>query len=865
MKKIALILLAILLVSKAFSQNNSEKEKYYFYQGEKVYLEEDNTKILIKLSKKTNKSEVHNLLQNITNYKIQNSEKDFGEYLILETNKQLTLNEKLKSLTDYKNHTNIIYACFMLKYGNISQGYSNEFVVKLLPSTSRLQLDELCEKHKIITLKENQFDRNIFTIIISKNSSQNVIDLANIFHETGLFDYSEPNFIRVNNLHTSDPFFNDQWSIENTGQNNGVSGADMSVVDAWEITQGRPEIRIAVVDEGVDLVHPDLAGNLLTGFDATGNGSGGAPSGNESHGTACAGIIGAISDNNIGITGIAPNCRIMPARAQFGNVGTDGWLADCINWSWQNDADIISNSWGGGSPSNQITNAINNATNQGRMGLGSVVLFSTGNDDSSVGYPATLSNVIGVGAMSMCNERKNPNSCDGEDWWGSNFGSELDVVAPGVKIYTTDISGSAGNNSGDYWSDFNGTSSACPNTAGVMGLILSVNRCLTWQDAKTILELSCDKVGNYCYTNSSAHSNGTWNNQMGYGRVNALKAVQYAHSQNVTVSNNLGGSSDGSNGNIFQWILSSNSCSGEAAASYFVYRYEVYKDVTFPYSSSPSIITSSNGFSAANPNNGSFWSQAINITNTTARLRTFVYNVISSSGQSVGWIPNHPLDVKFNYYAVDNVTTNIWLQNETITSGTQTHNALNKILVGKNVTSSKPQGDYIVQGSANITLKAGNEIVFKPGTIISPSQGGSFHASIEPFFTCTQYPMGKMANSNSPNNSERNNYHELLIQNYDVSFEESGKVLLDEKTELKVYPNPSINNSTIEYFLPKESQVVISIIDAKGTQLVILKNRNTHKSGYYKINLELNNYPSGTYFVKMVTDKEVLNSQLIKQ
>jgi len=353
--------------------------------------------------------------------------------------------------------------------------------------------------------------------------------------------------------------------------------------------------------------------------------------------------------------------------------------------------------------------------------------------------------------------------------------------------------------------------------------------------------------------------------------LNAYKAVKFAHSQNIT-SSNVGGNYIFANGGlqgIPVWVLINSSCPTVAAGTYRALRVKMFKDVTFSYSSAPSLVVSANGFSMGNPNDGTFWAQAINITNTTARLRTYFYRIESiATGQVIGWVPSDPFNgagAQFNYSVIDNVTPNIFLQNEVVSSGTQNHKAINEILVGRNVTSSKPQGDYIVQGTANVTLKAGNQITFEPGTIISPSQGGYFEASIEPFFTCSQYPMGRMANSNSSNDEEKNNYQEPFLKNYNVSFKETEKVLVDEKIELKVYPNPSINNSTIEYSLPNPSKVVISIYDVKGTELVKLNNRNIHESGRYKINLELSDYPSGIYIVKMTTNQGVISNQLIKQ
>ena len=166
------------------------------------------------------------------------------------------------------------------------------------------------------------------------------------------------------------------------------------------------------------------------------------------------------------------------------------------------------------------------ALSHGRNGKGCVVVFAAGNDNSSVNYPANSNDsIIVVGAMSPCGERKNPSSCDGENWWGSNYGNELDVVAPGVKIRTTDNVGIVGKTQTDYMTNFNGTSSACPHVAAVAGLILSVNQNLTQKDVADIIELTAQKVGNYSYTQNTGRSNGTWNNEMGYGLVDAYAAV----------------------------------------------------------------------------------------------------------------------------------------------------------------------------------------------------------------------------------------------------------------------------------------------------------------------------------------------------
>jgi len=386
--------------------------------------------------------------------------------------------------------------------------------------------------------------KNQYILKVKKLDTYKVFELVNGLQALIDIEFAEPNFIRLMEKHSSPPndeFYGNQWSIENQGYLGGIADADMDVLEAWSCTSGSG-IKIAIIDEGVDLSHDDLGLNLLVGYDATDQDFGGAPDEtvDDAHGTACGGIVAAVQNNNFGVSGVAYNSKILPIRVAYSNSSTGGWvttnswLADGITWAYQNGADILSNSWGGGSPSSAINNAINNAVNNGRSGKGCLVLFSSGNDDGNISYPATRSEVVAVGATSMCDERKSPSSCDGESWWGSNFGSQLDIVAPGVKIYTTDISGAAGYSSTDYTSNFNGTSSACPNAAAVAALILSVNSNFSGVKVREILEKSTDKISGYTYDTQKV--NGSWNNEVGHGRVNAQKAVQLSIAETLTTT-----------------------------------------------------------------------------------------------------------------------------------------------------------------------------------------------------------------------------------------------------------------------------------------------------------------------------------------
>ncbi|MFA6235300.1 MAG: S8 family serine peptidase, partial [Bacteroidota bacterium] len=420
-------------------------------------------------------------------------------------------------------------------------GIQDRFHVKLRSAADRPLLEGMAQEQGAVVLNNYSFDPLVYVLSADKHAAGNAFELARLFEESKRFAWAEPDFFRLlQRVSSNDPYNSSQWALNNTGsaaQYNGTPGADMDVFNAWNLTTGSASVKVAIIDEGTDLNHPDLLANLLPGYDATGLGSNGGPQNNDAHGTNCAGIVAAVGNNNLGVAGVAYGCKIVPVRIAYG-VGnywatSDAIIADGMNWAWnQGGADVLSNSWGGGSPSALINGAINNALAFGRSGRGASVLCSAGNGNSpTVIYPANYNQTIAVAATSMCDQRKSPSSCDGEYWWGSDYGTNVDIATPGVKIYSTDISGAAGYTSGDYFPTFNGTSSACPNAAGVMALIYSMNPLLTHAQARVIIETTTEKVGGYTYmTNVAGQPNGSWSTDLGYGRVNAYNAVLAAQS-----------------------------------------------------------------------------------------------------------------------------------------------------------------------------------------------------------------------------------------------------------------------------------------------------------------------------------------------
>ncbi|MGA1534529.1 MAG: S8 family serine peptidase [Planctomycetota bacterium] len=341
---------------------------------------------------------------------------------------------------------------------------------------------------------------------------------------------AQPEFIRRLESHgtPSDTLFLTQWNLQNTGQHGGTPGADIRAVPAWDIETGSSAITVAVIDEGVDHSHPDLAPQMVAGYDAVTVPTGGPGSSlpgqadpEDAHGTACAGIIGSNGNNGIGTAGVCWSVSILPIRIGFGEFWTqDSWIADGISAAVSLGADVLSNSWGGGSPTPIVDAAITAAVTSGRGGLGCPSVFSSGNADiGEIAYPASHDLTIAVGATSPCDERKSPTSCDGQWWWGSQFGPELDLVAPGPFVTTTDNSGGAGYAAGNFV-EFSGTSAACPHVAGAAALALSLNPSLSAAELRDLLQSSArDEVG------PPAEDIPGWDPYMGHGRLDLLQLL----------------------------------------------------------------------------------------------------------------------------------------------------------------------------------------------------------------------------------------------------------------------------------------------------------------------------------------------------
>lgn len=296
--------------------------------------------------------------------------------------------------------------------------------------------------------------------------------------------YAEPDYVLHASRTPNDPRYTDGslWGLHNYGQSGGTADADIDAPEAWDITVGSSSVVVAVIDTGVDYNHPDLANNMWrnpretpgNGIDDDGNGyvddvygydffaNDGNPMDENNHGTHCAGTIGGVGNNGVGVVGVNWNVRIMALRflGANGSGSTSGAVAS-LNYALDMGVKISSNSYGGGGFSQSFSNALERART-----LNHVFVAAAGNSGTEgASYPAAYphDNILAVAASD-----RNDNLAS-----FSQYGNNVDLAAPGVAIWST-----VRNNG---YASYNGTSMATPHVAGVVGLIRAVDPNLSYQ------------------------------------------------------------------------------------------------------------------------------------------------------------------------------------------------------------------------------------------------------------------------------------------------------------------------------------------------------------------------------------------------
>lgn len=398
-----------------------------------------------------------------------------------------------------------------------------EILVKFKSTISMERVNDAATNIKSVNELNRRFEVAEMKLVLSnlyRLTFPGDIDVFSMVREYDVdpnVEYAEPNYVRHAYVVPNDANYTLQWAHE-------IMQSEL----AWNLEKGSADVVIAIIDTGVDWDHPDLAANVwnntdevVDGRDTDGNGyvddvrgydfvdtsepvwpgedgrnRDNDPMDFHGHGTHCAGIAAAVTNNGIGIAGMSWNCKIMPVRAGYKTADGGGTLETddivlAIKYAADNGAHVISMSFGGYYLSETEKEAIDYAHEKG-----SVLVAAAGNDGSPQkrSYPAVVDNVIAVGATDQNDDRA----------YFSNYGSWIDVSAPGVEIYSTLFD--------DTYDSWQGTSMSTPFVAGLAGLILSKNPNFTNEEVRNVLRSTTDPVISWKY--------------IGLGRINAYKALQ---------------------------------------------------------------------------------------------------------------------------------------------------------------------------------------------------------------------------------------------------------------------------------------------------------------------------------------------------
>lgn len=637
-----------------------------------------------------------------------------------------------------------------------------------------------------------------------------------------------------------DTYYPDQWHLNNTGQSGGTAGADIQAEDAWSIFTGSSTIKIGIFDSGVDLNHVDLAGKTTgDSYDSITT----DPAA-QNHGTHVAGIAAGKANNQNGlIQGVDWNAQIVSKKIQKGDGSSNQWMGSSNFSSKLVDAvdndgvHIMNHSWGiDYNPT--IASALAYAYKMNRVSVS-----SAGNQDGSLTFPASMGHgIISVGAT-QDDDTRSP---------FSNFGNNLNVTAPGG----ANIGGPYNNSDmlsagiGDDVVYSAGTSMASPIVAGIASLLKGYDNNLYNDDIQRIIELSADEVGGVNYDQNG------WHEEMGYGRVNAYEALKLLQApydlEHHTAS---GGSVTG----VSQTTVTFYDVPGLATGTYYPDRHEVQKSVNFPYTDEIEVWcrgVETTGYSDDHPNFAMGWCDPVSVSNNSATLRTYVYEVKNYIGQTIGWYPTTPQNVEFAY-TVHGIlgtpppppppppTVSISGPSNMFQGTTDTFTA--------NVSGGSPPYSY------QWYYQHENDCCWNSTGVSSQTYShtaGSPNGEYVRVVVQDQYPHTEEAQ------------HFFTILGWSMQAEAPS--LPDEFSLPQNYPNPFNPSSTIRYELPERAEVSLAVYNMLGQRVALLVDGEV-QPGRHEAVFEASNLSSGNYIARFQASgisgeqfTQTLNMQLVK-
>lgn len=406
--------------------------------------------------------------------------------------------------------------------------------VRLRPDLSHDDCLRILAANDLTILRELRFAPNLF--YVASRGRDDAIRVAVRLHDSEDFVYAEPSLVEhlPERYTPTDPDYGKQWHWNNTGQTNGKPGADVSAEAAWDVTRGSG-IRVAVLDRGFLVTHPDLAGGISASsgyFDDTGVFHAGIATipATKGHGTECAGMVGA-RENTTGGCGGAPQCEMLLIAVLQDPVAEQGVLARAVAYAIDpqteggtagHRADVVSCSMGPIDGEWVLSGVLEDAlifADGGRENRGTAIFWSASNRDVDSALDGVVShaNVVAVVTSNHNDEKKgHPITGDGAS------GKAIELIAPGTHVWLPVAAGG--------YTSRHGTSMATPCAAACAALALAAGPSLTREQLRQILRKTADKVGGVVY-DATGHNDG-----YGYGRVNARAAVlsaRFEHLVNV--------------------------------------------------------------------------------------------------------------------------------------------------------------------------------------------------------------------------------------------------------------------------------------------------------------------------------------------
>jgi subtilisin family serine protease len=600
----------------------------------------------------------------------------------------------------------------------------------------------------------------------------------------------------------NDPRFGEQYALDNP------SGPDIDAKRAWDITTGSSSVTLGIVDTGVDFFsHPDLSGRFTGSTPVAGN----------PHGTRVGGIIGARTNNAVGIAGVDWSARVHSDL--FGDAAA---TAGAITRTVAQGAQVINNSWGLSGRSQLLTDALFDAYRSNVL-LVHANPYESGLPGQTSDYPNDIAPwILNVGAVDQF----------GFAWDNTGVKAYTDVAAPGVQILTTNLGGG-------YTSLYSGTSFSAPHVTGVAGLLLAAAPSLKNYDLEQIIK------------RTAAHQDGTsgYNPETGYGMVNAYEAVRMVAPPNVVVHGpaQLTRVASGAT----RTFLTSPAPGLAAGRYYNVEVWELEADESFAFTSTPQVWLSNGepGLSAAHPNSGQRWIQE-SVSSTSYNASTFFYFIkYNLLAQRIDrWVPFDPTiykrDGSYKFTAIGEPAP---------------YSPLTALIDGRTHLGWNEVSTYRADHTGGTGPVSYRWYTRTPGTPFWTDTGSqSRHYDL-----VMRYASGvELRVRVTRGNETVYAYHTVQYLGVEPPPDCGGAIIclqsmqklkmqpLPTEFDLSSSPNPVQDRATVRYDLPEAGYVHIEVFDMLGRRVRTLVNESV-SAGRFTSELDVVGLPSGMYLARM--------------